>query len=415
MIEATMVSVLNLDKLYKVCVDKQNNSYEFVPMFKQYLHMLYSNISISIQVNNLNIYEAYMLRSFATSVTPFTDMHIDYTDIEYTPSERKLIEFYQIVQTDKKLDNMVKNDFPYYYGPCKFIKGNMCATFTGYQLINLFGDPTDFFLKLSAGACSTSDEDGKMLFKPEYVLNDTAVGTFIANTFYNKFTSFIINGYVSSDIYSAKGIRDQFSIKHDDYVPNTNNFDIKLASIINPYLKVNVLNGADMMNSGISEFKESAPKSIKDGILDNTTLEFYVCTSFDTLVDISSVLPFYMITSQEPPIDVFMGNLDVYKYDHKSLGKDYDDQLSSLSKAVVDDTLGIIKNTNPVEKKNWTSISSALFLNSTVSFNIQLTLNDVNLYVNTAIKNNKSMKTATRSILDFILKGSIAVYNKLIK
>lgn len=413
MIDVSMVSVLNLDKLYKICIDKQNNSEEFVPMFKNYLYMLYNNINISMQINNLNIYEAYMLKSFATSVGQFSNMHVDYSDIDYTPSERNLIELYRTISEDDKIKNINKSDFPYYYGPCKFIKLDTWATFTGFQLINLLGDPTDFFLKLSAGACSTSDDDGRLFFKPEYILNDSAVGSFIANTFYTKFGSFIINSFVSNDIYSSKGIHDYFAIDHKELDTHTNKFNIRIASIINPYLKVNISNGLDMMNNDIEEFKNNAPSFVKNNILDNTSVEFYICSTFDTLIDISNNIPISMITSQEHPIDILINNPDAYEFNSMTISKDYDESLESLGKAVIKDTISLVQSTNTIEKKNWNSLSSAIFLNSKVSFTIQVSLKDINLYINTALNNNTGMKKATREILQYILKASVAIYNKI--
>ena len=50
---------------------------------------------------------------------------------------------------------------------------------------------------------------------------------------------------------------------------------------------------------------------------------------------------------------------------------------------------------------------------SKVSYTMHVSLTEINLYINTALKNNSGMKKATRGILEFILNASIAVYNKL--
>lgn len=391
-----MVSSLNLDKLYNLCVTKQNVVENINALFSDNIFDVYNNIELSFLLTDVTVYEAFILKEFATYTTKLTNKHFLYK--KYlpmdTPAEiKKYIELIESISDDKGIHDNIRNSYPYLYGPCYLIQGDMIAKFTGKDLKYFFEmNPVDFFLKVTGGLCATQSDDSNnpgILFKPDYKLDNVSISQHLQKMFITKYYA-----YLNKRVTFADLITDSISHK---YFTNHEKLT-RMVSIRNPYLEVNMKDQkSDEVAKEVTTYKTKFPKEFSEDLLSMTSIDVEVYSNFSTFLELYENLPKSMFILKE--------DLKIpFKFKEIYIPESFEPYYDKLEERYtkLQEYIESINN-NPMAMYQYT------YLNSRFSYTLHFSESDVNLYINPLTK-VKGLMPETNKVLSSLIGYALSVY-----
>ena len=396
-----MVSTLNLDKLYDLCCVKQNVVENINALFSENLVDVYNNVELGFMVKDISIYEAFILKEFATSTSRLANKHFLYKKYMPmdTPNEiKKYSELLESISDDKGIHDNIRNTYPYFYGPAFLVQGDMMCKFTGSDLYKFFDkNPVDFFLKVTGGLCATQsdkpDENGNIgiLFKSDYKLDNLKISKHLQSMFTTKFYAYLNKRVVFADL-----ITDSVSYK---YFTNHDKL-FKFASIRNPYLEINMKTSSkDDYNKDVMAYRTKLPKEFRADMLSMTVLDAEIYSNFSTFLELFERLPKYMFIMKE--------DLKIpFKFKEIYIPEVFEPYYDKLEDKYTKLQSYIESITNPMAMYQYT------YLNSKFAYTISIKMEDINLYINPLLK-DKGLMPETIKVLNQLLKTAQAIYQIL--
>lgn len=394
----SMVSTLNLDKLYELCYIKQNTVKNINALFSENIINIYNNIEISFYINDISIYEAFILKEFASSTSKLNNKHFLYK--KYMPMDapaelKKYVDAIELITEDNGIhDKVLKSSYPYLYGPCYLIHGDIIAKFTGNELKSFFDvNPIDFFLKVTGGLCATQSDDPNnpaIIFKTDYELDNVQISQHLHSMFMTKFYAYLNKRVTFVDV-----VTDTVSYKHF-----TNHSTLtKLATIRNPFLEISLKDTKkEDTTKEIDKYKQKFPKEFTQELLKLTTIDVEVYSNFSTFLELFELLPKNMFTMKE--------DLKIpFKFKEIYIPKEFEAYYDKL-----EDRYTKLQAYVEASEYNPMAMYQYTYLNSKFAYTISVKLEDINLYINPLTK-EKGFIPETDKVLDSIVKFAKAAYN----
>lgn len=391
--KVNMVSTLNIDKLYKLCCTKQNTTKNPMSLFSDRLYEFYNRVEIALELIDVSVYEAFILKDYATSVSPLNNKHFLFNDnipLDAPSEVKKYCDIITTISEDVGIHDNLRYTYPYLYGPAYLVHGDMVVKFTGRDLFKLFEkNPIDFFLKATSGTCATqNDTDQTLVFKTDYKIDIVGIHSFIKTLFLNKFYRYLINNVVPADLVTDSELHVNFSNHEKKF---------NIASLKHPYLEVDLKNNPDELNTSAAiKAKNKVYKA--DEALYMTSIDIEMYTNFSTFLELYMLLPKRMFTVIED-LKVPFNFKEIYI--PKSFEPYYDKLESRYT--LLQEYIKSIKD-NPAAMYQYT------YLNSKIAFTVSYSFEDVNLYINPLIKNKGYIKE-TSEALNFMMASAKTLYN----
>lgn len=405
------VNVLGLDILYELCCVKQNsdNSFNTSSLILKNMNTLLSNkvediynhTEISFALASVSMYEAFILKKFASNVSKLIDTHFMYK--EYLPMDtpyevRKYSEIMETIKDDAGLHNIIKYTYPYLYGPAYLIQGDMVCTFTGKELYQFFGkNPVEFFTSMTNGSCIKADEpdengETKIKLDPNYKIDNFTVTQYIQKLFTNKFYAYLNNEVKFSDMIVD-------SVTYKNYSSHDRLY--KLVRVRNPFLELDLKSSSkeDIINK-TTNYRTKVQKEYKDQVLNLTRVDVSIYSNFSTFLELFENLPNEMFTYRE--------DLKIpFKFKEIYIPKEFEPYFDKL-----EDRYTHLQEYIKSLDDNVMAQSQYTYLNSKYSYTLSFTLNEVNLFINPLLK-NKGLRKESIDVITGLIKQAQNAYNLL--
>lgn len=388
------VSTLNFDKLYNICASKINDEAS-IPQFGYNIYALYNNLELSFGITDVSPVEAYYLREYSWKSTPLMNIKFDYDNIGLSAGVRRFSMYEHEIMEDDSVTDRQKYEYPYNYGPAILLKGDMNISLSGHRLLSILSDdPSNFFLQSTSGRCASNFGNGSpLMFKKEFDLSSTRFTDFLAKEFSDYFKRHINTRLSNLDNNSDSGLYKYF-ISHDK--------GVKLVTIRHPYLEIDIRSENDNWKKDVEQYKTVMKSSasfdeLNKNILDATEFEVSCCTPFSTFINLYMNLPTRLFSVIE---DIRIPHTFREVYIPSTYAEKVASKLYSRYD-VMNDAINTIQDA-------YDKICHT-YLNANIAYNMKMTLNEINLYINQLAKTNKITADSKNVLMD-IMKCSKTVY-----
>jgi hypothetical protein len=369
---------------------KQNNKKFLDGKFGRNLFALYNNIEITYILEDVSLYEAFLLKRFASRTTRLSNLQFlkEYTEITGAP--KKFTAFVYALQHDEKIPyTPEKHDYCHLYGPTYFIHGDMTITLTGGDLVKLFDmDPTPFFQAASDGKCVQFVGEGEIKV-PEllpFKFEPSMITKTLIDLFLDRFQRDSVEFISRVDMFTDIANHNFFS-NHDTL--------IRLAYMKNPYAKLNFK--GSHWKATLSEAPAELKKH-KKSFDENTYLTFEVYSHFSTFLDLYDKLPkrmFILIEDVKAAAqfqEIYIPSIfDDFK---EHFTKRYE-ELNEYIQSIAD---------FPYLRYQYT------YLNAPIAYSIELSLYEFNVYI-APLMEEKVLKSQSQDVCRSMIKFAKSIYN----
>lgn len=386
------ITHIHLDQLYQACVTKQNNQEIPGGTFGNHISILYRQVEITFLIHDVSLYEAFLIKHFATSTTPLVNKRYlkEYTEITGAPKKFTAL-VNAITHNDKVPNQPIKLDYQYLYGPCYFIHGDMSATFTGIDLTKFFEfDPTKFFVDSSDGRCFVINEGEKIpKLIPDFQFNESSFGKQLITLFTKSFKEFSLRFIEEADILTDVSLHELFS---------NQDTPVLIRCLKNPFVKVDF---KENWKEGLAEpgYLINSSDFKTENFQENTKITFELHTSFIAFLELYDRIPNRFFTYLEDVRGVFYKK-DIFIPD---IFMDYEKDLSSRYKEM-NEYIESLKDKSPLLMYQYT------YLNAKYSYNIEVSFYEFNLIFGPLMQRVK-FRNETLDILKTMLKYMKSIHN----
>lgn len=285
--KVTKIDFLNIDKLYQIAINKEEDPNYKLKQFGRNLPQLYSHIVIKYDLTEVTPIEYIFLKMISSNITIYNCNVINNKDY----LEKNFNEIYGSILSSyiEEIINSKDIEEPAEYLPVAAFLGDCIVSFTGSQLVSLIGmDPRDFFIKASNRKCVIpgKDENTPATMDHDFIIdiennNDLKNGciAMLINTLYK----FMMEKLTYVDIPSEAFCSSMFDGSSDENI-------ITIASVRNPYLNLNFSEGINKLKPKFEAYKEMNLRSITT--INNTFIEFNISTSLQTFVELFRNIPY---------------------------------------------------------------------------------------------------------------------------
>lgn len=287
------VYYLNIDKLYQVVLNKENdNNYKF-KQFGRNLSQLYNHVVISFDVSDITPLEYVFLKMISTNISLLK--YTKFNDEEYL--EKNFNEIYGNVLsyylTDMRSYDNTKNDTLQYLPVCYLI-GDCTVSFSGVQLISLIGmEPRDFFIKATTRKCviEGTGENNPSVMNPNFILNienNLDLKSGCISMLINNLYKYMMEKLTYIDIPSETFCSSIFDRNKDSKASHIS-MNVVLSSIRSNHFNINFI---DEPNETILQKMEEYKLNKMDNsyTINNTFIELNMCTSLSTFINLFTLL-----------------------------------------------------------------------------------------------------------------------------
>lgn len=410
------VSHSNIDELYEAILIAQNNPTYTKDMGDNLIVML-RNASITMDINDVSIFEAYMLKMFSNDQNLWiTDRRIDVNGC----GDKNSVIFKSVDQLARSMLN--DNDIEIKPAGVLFNTGNiktdLTLTFTGVTLFNIISTLPDQFFKRyniqQAKAVGNENITVDNALSVTEVDFGEAFSNYIVNEFANHFWDFFKKNVSVIDVCS-----DSFIDSNYYAFTSTSNRDVVLANIDTPYGSASFIHDDENLQDSIDKCKE-ALKIIPDDKralpYKLVNLSFVINCDFYTFLEMFLALPSsYFINKQDLKL-LFAKNTITFDHIYSTYKTRIATKLNDVMKVKAEASSDI---------KNTLIRYNSIPLLSSFKFTIRLNLNDIRnellryeTYIREGAYSDECNDYLSYSILNIIEKiktSSLQVYSILTK
>lgn len=410
------VSHSNIDELYEAILIAQNNPTYTKDMGDNLIVML-RNASITMDIKNASIFEAYMLKMFSNDQNLWiTDRRIDVNGC----GDKNSVIFKSVDQLAKSMLN--DNDIEIKPAGVLFNTGNiktdLTLTFTGVTLFNIISTlPDQFFKRYNIQQAKAVGNENITVDNALSVTDvdfGEAFSNYIVNEFANHFWDFFKKSVSVIDVCSDSFINSNYYA-----FTSTSNRDVVLANIDTPYGSASFIRDDENLQNSIAKCKE-ALKIIPDDRralpYKLVNLSFVINCDFYTFLEMFLALPSsYFINKQDLKL-LFAKNTITFDHIYSTYKTRIATKLNDVMK---------VKAAASSDIKNTLIRYNSIPLLSSFKFTIKLNLNDIRnellryeTYIREGAYSDECNDYLSYSILNIIEKiktSSLQVYSILTK
>lgn len=409
MMKINEINYCNIDKVLKVISSGKNNQ-NYKKQNSENITNVLNHASISMDINEISIIEAFMLKQFASDSIFTFETNIDNSLID----KEKYPEYKEISENIFDLTNTMNNDEDIEYKPTAVLFPSVCLTkhvlviFTGDRLHNIFSSVPDlFFDEMFSKLHIENDRKSYPTELPSKEILDNTV----IEWFYKHFYKFINNKLSNINLFT------DVTIKEEYYDVNDNN-GVFMSHVNTPYGIINFVNSnALQIQNELSKASRifTLDESIIEEAFKNTIIYFEVKSTFYTFLEMFMKLPTKFFSDYE--------DIKILLKDNEIIIPDGYDQYTVRLNTIIEKLILFRdnftkENNNGVEKFNY------ILLNTPIKYTLQLSLDDIrstlynyekevkekNIYGdNTFIQNEIS------SIIEIVNNNARIIYGSLIK
>lgn len=410
------VSHSNIDELYEAILIAQNNPTYTKDMGDNLIVML-RNASITMDIKDASIFEAYMLKMFSNDQNLWiTDRRIDVNGC----GDKNSVIFKSVDQLAKSMLN--DNDIEIKPAGVLFNTGNiktdLTLTFTGVTLFNIISTlPDQFFKRYNIQQAKAVGNENITVDNALSVTDvdfGEAFSNYIVNEFANHFWDFFKKSVSVIDVCSDSFINSNYYA-----FTSTSNRDVVLANIDTPYGSASFIRDDENLQNSIDKCKE-ALKIIPDDRralpYKLVNLSFVINCDFYTFLEMFLALPSsYFINKQDLKL-LFAKNTITFDNIYSTYKTRIATKLNDVMK---------VKAAASSDIKNTLIRYNSIPLLSSFKFTIKLNLNDIRnellryeTYIREGAYSDECNDYLSYSILNIIEKiktSSLQVYSILTK
>lgn len=410
------VSHSNIDELYEAILIAQNNPTYTKDMGDNLIVML-RNASITMDIKDASIFEAYMLKMFSNDQNLWiTDRRIDVNGC----GDKNSVIFKSVDQLAKSMLN--DNDIEIKPAGVLFNTGNiktdLTLTFTGVTLFNIISTlPDQFFKRYNIQQAKAVGNENITVDNALSVTDvdfGEAFSNYIVNEFANHFWDFFKKSVSVIDVCSDSFINSNYYA-----FTSTSNRDVVLANIDTPYGSASFIRDDENLQDSIDKCKE-ALKIIPDDRralpYKLVNLSFVINCDFYTFLEMFLALPSsYFINKQDLKL-LFAKNTITFDNIYSAYKTRIATKLNDVMK---------VKAAASSDIKNTLIRYNSIPLLSSFKFTIKLNLNDIRnellryeTYIREGAYSDECNDYLSYSILNIIEKiktSSLQVYSILTK
>lgn len=423
--KVTNFMMLNIDDLYKIIYDKEQDDNYNKKLFGSNFYQLLNQVELNFHVENISEFEYIFLKMlYPNSITEFkmktslsewkSFSEEVYHELPSTVTSSFITLLEEVDEVSEKSGNEKIFDIS---SPAGFIPGECIVSITGEDLCTILTfDPKIFFLE-NAQKCIDKEKGG---LREEYVYeiyNDEELQNNIIGAFIQSIYSFIQRKMSTIDLPS-----DAFKMRYLNQVRGLD--QPELISIRNPYFLINwhddnVVDVREKIDDFTKKAKELHLK--KSDIMKESRFVFALETEFITFFHLFNLLPLKMFTSIEDFKISLMNGLNnenapkVPEY-LSSYEKRYTNRIVSL--------VNWINDTYGVDPKFIMKKYEMLMNYSKIHYSISFSLNDFNefyrnfkflIFINDNIYGVKKVKKNVDFIYNLLLQLYSILTNGIIE
>ena len=402
--EIKNINFLNIDTLYQIVLDKfYDQNYQNVK-FGRNLSQLLNHMAITLELSDVTAYEYLYLKMYSTNITKLynKNYNIKYYEKNYSEVYDTIISFLTFL-SNIDMDNSITNNegMDNYLSPSGLILGDCVVALSGSQLASIISlEPRDFFIKASNNKCViVNDDPMKNKLDPDYnIYEDENIKNFIISEFLTGFYKFLSEKATFIDLASD-------SFNFGKFLSKSRNSQINILNMRNPYIMCSFNDDKpDVIISNLKKYKEL--NLDKDFTIKNTYFEISICSEFGVFFELIENLPYDKFICLESLNIPSLNSCDIsYIPECPDIWKDkYRNRYNGRMENIVID----INKKYAVSEQNLIKRLELTRNYIPYSYSLLLSLDDINNYLNSYIKENENSK-------DYIIQKTISLIKEIIK
>jgi hypothetical protein len=410
------VSHTNIDEIYEAILIAQNNPTYTKDMGENLIVML-KNASITMDIKDASIFEAYMLKMFSNDQNLWvSNRRVDVNGC----GEKNAVIFRSIDQLAKSMLN--DTDIKIKPAGVLFNTGNiktdLTITFSGVTLFNIISTLPDQFFKRYNIQQAKAAGKGDITVDNALSVTDVDLGeafsNYIVNEFANHFWDFFKKSVSVIDVCSDSFINSNYYAFTSD-----SNRDVVLANVDTPYGSTSFIRDDENLQESIDKCKavfNTIPDDKRALQYKMINLSFVINCDFYTFLEMFLALPSYYFINKQDLKLIFAKN--VITFDH--IYSTYKTRIATK----LDDAMKVKKEASS-DIENTLIRYNSIPLLSSYKFTLKLNLNEIRnelLRYETYIREgaysdncNDYLSYSILNIIDKIKAQSLQVFKILTK